>query len=103
MIGGAQLYAETLIRPDPSFNADRILLTRIKDPDFVDCDAFFPEFRAAEDREGRQKANDDETEKDLQKWTRCSHKALEEFVGFDVAEGDQVEKGITYEFQMWTR
>jgi dihydrofolate reductase len=101
MIGGAQLYTETLTLSDPSFNADRILLTRVKDPSFNECDAFFPEFRSIEDRE--VSSANGEVKSEPGKWIRSSHKALEDFVGFEVAEGDQIEKGVTYEFQMWTR
>jgi dihydrofolate reductase len=36
-------------------------------------------------------------------WKRVSHKTLEEWVGFEVPEGEQEENGIKYEFQMWIR
>ena len=36
-------------------------------------------------------------------WRRASHKDLEDFVGFEVVEGDQKEKDVVYEFQMWVR
>lgn len=36
-------------------------------------------------------------------WRRASHDELKEYAGFDVPEGIQEEKGVQYEFQMWTR
>lgn len=36
-------------------------------------------------------------------WVKASHADLQEWVGVDVAEGVQEEKGVQYEFQMWTR
>ncbi|KAG6898119.1 hypothetical protein C0992_005446 [Termitomyces sp. T32_za158] len=90
VIGGASLYSETLaLTPSSSAVVDRILLTRIL-TDFNDCDVFMPDFL----RDG--------TEGGLP-WTRSSHGELEEWVGFTVPEGVQEEKGVQYEFQMWTR
>ncbi|QRV91141.1 dihydrofolate reductase domain-containing protein [Ceratobasidium sp. AG-Ba] len=54
-------------------------------PAFDECDVFFPDF-----------------EKDGS-WTRASHSQLVDWVGFDVLEGVQEEKGIKYEFQLWVR
>ncbi|KAK4055020.1 hypothetical protein OIO90_003361 [Microbotryomycetes sp. JL221] len=91
LIGGAQLYNQVLSRPDSSeYSLERILLTRVK-TDFEGCDAFLDDF-----------------ERDTQ-WQRSSHTELEQWVGFEVPKGDQVEKDriggteVTYEFQMWTR
>lgn len=99
MIGGAQLYTHTLAVPHASFVADRILVTRIKDPTFEQCDVFFPEFRAADQRE-----TSGETVGAAEgRWRRSTHEELEQWVGFAVARGDQVEKGVAYEFQMWVR
>ena len=64
---------------------DRVLLTRILSPDF-ECDVFLDDFQ-----------------KDEAEWKRVSHKALQEWVGFEVPEGEQEESGIKYEFQMWIR
>lgn len=65
---------------------DRVLLTRILSPDF-DCDVFLDDFQ----KDGKAE------------WKRVSHKALEEWAGFEVPEGEQEENGIKYEFQMWIR
>lgn len=89
VIGGASLYAETLgFSPSAKASVDRILLTRILTPEFEDCDTFMPDFQKAGD--GKE-------------WTRASHQALRNWVGFEVPEGTQDENGVSYEFQMWTR
>jgi len=89
VIGGASLYAETLgLSPSAKASVDRVLLTRILTPEFEDCDTFMPDFL----KSGNGK-----------EWTRASHKALQDWVGFEVPEGTQEEKGVSYEFQMWTR
>lgn len=91
IIGGASLYTESLLLP-PSSTAvvDRILLTRIMAPSFDDCDVFMPDFQ-----------NDPSQTK--APWKRALHQELQEWVGFEVPKGIQEEKGIQYEFQMWTR
>ncbi|KNZ77443.1 Dihydrofolate reductase [Termitomyces sp. J132] len=90
IIGGASLYSEALaLKPSSSAAVDRILLTRIL-TDFNDCDVFMPDFL----REGEERGLP---------WTQSSHRELEEWVGFKVPEGVQEEKGVQYEFQMWTR
>ncbi|KAG8695499.1 dihydrofolate reductase [Ceratobasidium sp. 394] len=81
IIGGASIYAQALQHP----NATRILLTRVLEPAYDECDVFFPEIRKGSD------------------WARASHAQLVEWVGFDVAEGVQEEKGTKYEFQMWVK
>ena len=93
IIGGATLYAESLLLPcsDPAF-VDRVLLTRILAPAFDDCDVFMPDFAAERKADGIREA-----------WRRASHQELQEWVGFDVPEGVQEEKGVQYEFQMWVR
>ncbi|KAH6917405.1 dihydrofolate reductase [Coprinopsis sp. MPI-PUGE-AT-0042] len=87
VIGGATLYHETLALPvsDATPYVDRILITRILEPEF-ECDVFMPEF------------NQDE-----KSWTQSSHAELQAWVGIDVPEGVQEEKGVKYEFQMWMR
>jgi dihydrofolate reductase len=86
LIGGASLYAELLAAPPsaPAF-VDRVLLTRVLEPSFDDCDVFMPEF-----------------DKD-EKWKRTEHAELVHWVGSDVPEGVQNENGVKYEFQMWVR
>lgn len=97
VIGGASIYKATLnlsaIHPDSYKNmrADRILLTRILSPAFEDCDVFFPEFRDEKHQDGHPV------------WVQASHEELESWVGNTVPRGKQFEKGVEYEFQMWTR
>ena len=89
IIGGATIYNEALALPFSSSEPglDRILLTRIFSPEFKECDTFFPDIC---------KENSEE-------WTRTRHATLQDWVGFEVSEGEQEEKGIKYEFQMWMR
>ncbi|KAI9458428.1 dihydrofolate reductase-like domain-containing protein [Lactarius psammicola] len=82
VIGGAKLYAAAL-----PF-AERVLLTRIVEPAFEECDVFMPDFIGGEGG---------------QEWTRAGHDALSAWVGFDVPKGQQSEGGVEYEFEMWTR
>lgn len=90
IIGGAQIYAESLAMPlsptEPG--VDRVLLTRILSPDF-DCDVFLNDF--LQEKEGKLE------------WRRALHKELQDWVGFEVPEGEQEENGVKYEFQMWVR
>ena len=92
IIGGVSLYADTLALP-PSSNAfvDRVLLTRISSPAFEDCDVHLPHFLSDRDSQGNAM------------WTRVPNAGLKEWTGLDVPEGIQTEKGVEYEFQMWTR
>ncbi|KAG7450541.1 uncharacterized protein BT62DRAFT_520479 [Guyanagaster necrorhizus] len=93
VIGGASLYSECL-RLSPSSIipfVDRVLLTRIISPSFDECDVFMPDFLAETNEEG------------VLIWERATYDALKEWVGFEVPEGVQEEKGIQYEFQMWIR
>lgn len=70
---------------------ERVLLTRIISPSFEECDVFMPDFLAETNEAG------------VPVWERATHDALKEWVGFEVPEGEQEEKGIQYEFQMWVR
>ncbi|KAF8609458.1 hypothetical protein BDV93DRAFT_518273 [Ceratobasidium sp. AG-I] len=81
IIGGASIYTQALQNP----NATRILLTRVIEPAYEECDVFFPEIR------------------ENNEWVRARHAQLVEWVGFDVPEGVQEEKGTKYEFQMWVK
>ncbi|KAJ8083975.1 hypothetical protein PM082_002742 [Marasmius tenuissimus] len=87
VIGGATVYAKSLKSPPSSSIAfvDRVLLTRILSPSFDECDVFMPDFQSSSD------------------WKRVPHNSLCEWVGFEVPEGVQEEKGVQYEFQLWTR
>ncbi|KAL1740018.1 dihydrofolate reductase-like domain-containing protein [Schizophyllum fasciatum] len=87
IIGGATLYEETL-NLSPSETGpfvDRILITRVLDPAFNECDAYFPDIAVCEE------------------WRQAPHDELEGWLGFDVPRGVQEEKGVKYEFQMWVR
>jgi len=96
IIGGASLYRQTLkLASNPSAASDttstppivnRVLLTRITEPN-LECDTFIPDLNNGENGV----------------WEQRSHAELEEWVGLEVAQGVQEEKGVKYEFQMWTR
>ncbi|KAL4065602.1 dihydrofolate reductase-like domain-containing protein [Scleroderma yunnanense] len=91
IMGGASLYQETLSSPSPSLLADRVLLTRIHNPDYP-CDEFLPDF-LAEERGGSS-------------WRRASHAEFVEWAGlsdFNIPDGIQEEHGVKFEFQMWVR
>jgi dihydrofolate reductase len=79
VIGGAQLYKSALAFPA----TDRVLLTRIHEPDF-ECDTFFPPIEE-------------------QGWTRASWNDLIKWVdlGGEVEQDKQVD--AVWEYQMWTR
>ncbi|KIM48222.1 hypothetical protein M413DRAFT_439942 [Hebeloma cylindrosporum] len=89
IIGGATVYAESLALPMSSTEpiVDRVLLTRILSPEFNECDVFMPDFLTSEKTH----------------WRKSTHSDLEEWVGFEVPEGEQEENGVKYEFQMWVR
>ncbi|KAI0287348.1 dihydrofolate reductase-like domain-containing protein [Russula brevipes] len=85
VIGGARLYAAALPL------AERVLLTRIIEPSFEDCDVFMPNFIAGEGGGGGGE------------WARAPHDALSAWVEFEVPRGVQEERGVKYEFEMWIR
>jgi dihydrofolate reductase len=86
LIGGAQLYNECLTLPiSNTVHVDRVLLTRIHEPAFDECDTFMSDVASSPE------------------WNRASHEELEAWVGMDVPSGMQQENGVQYEFQMWTR
>ena len=80
------MYAESLALPISSTEptVDRVLLTRILSPEFNECNVLMPDFLTSH-------------------WKRSTHAELEEWVGFEVSEGEQEENGVKYEFQMWVR
>jgi dihydrofolate reductase len=80
VIGGARLYTAALPQ------AERVLLTRILEPAFEECDVFMPDFIG----DGRE-------------WARAPHNALNDWVGFEVPSGVREERGVKYEFEMWIR
>lgn len=109
IIGGATIYDQAL-RTLPPLN--RILLTRILEPSFDECDVFLPEFRS---RVPQASINEDigdagKTQENaamragtLAEWERADHGALIQWVGFDTPRGVNEEKGVKYEFQLWVR
>jgi dihydrofolate reductase len=84
VIGGGQIYAAVLRRPE----ARRVLLTSI-DAEY-DCDTFFP-IRLGTD-EGTEPG-----------WTRRSDEEWKAWTGEETENGRREEAGIKYEFQMWER
>ncbi len=82
VIGGARLYATVLPL------AERVLVTRITEPSFEECDVFMPDFIGGAGGG---------------KWSRVPHEALCAWVGFDVPGGMQEERGVKYEYEMWIR
>ncbi|KAH8085392.1 dihydrofolate reductase-like domain-containing protein [Filobasidium floriforme] len=127
LIGGAQLYTLALQHD----LVDRILFTRVLSPGFEGvCDVFLPDFTGGfrrkigerqdndEDhdhennkqnkvnKEDVEKANSKEQEEkasSVWKFKQRPHSALEEFVGFQVPEGEVEEKGVRYRFELWER
>ncbi|KAI6000708.1 dihydrofolate reductase [Pisolithus albus] len=92
-----RLFIIAPLLPRQSLYADRILLTRIHEPDFPECDVSLPDFLNAE-REGSGSGG--------LSWKRASHAELVAWSGlvdFDIPEGVQEENGIRFEFQMWLR
>lgn len=86
LIGGASLYTECLDLPaGASGFVDRILLTRVAQPAFDDCDVFMPNFDAGVG------------------WRQADHEELVNWVGSAVPVGVQEEGEVKYEFQMWVR
>jgi len=83
VIGGAQLYTAALPL------AERVLLTRIIEPAFEECDVFMPDFISGDGGGGE--------------WTRAPHDALCDWVGFEVPSGVREERGVKYGFEMWIR
>jgi dihydrofolate reductase len=106
IIGGAELYQHALTSSQTLYTLDRILLTRVLEPEFPECDVFLPEFRSAEqiaaENAGSPLAETTETNGSHQ-WRRAAHKELSSWVGFNVPSGIQEEKGVKYQFQMWVR
>jgi dihydrofolate reductase len=93
IIGGATIYKQSLALP----NLERILLTRVLEPSFDECDVFLPEFRSGVDRSNVQNG---ESERVVRAWNQAPHAELVNWAGWDVPEGKQTEKGVDYEFQM---
>jgi dihydrofolate reductase len=103
LIGGAQLYSQAMQQPLKNAKVDRLLITRILEPSFDECDVFLPEFRnesqIAEDQEGGKK----ESQAGDAEWKKCDAGDLATFVGENVQDGVVEEKGVRYQLQMWQR
>ena len=87
LIGGSQLYTQALTT-SPTL-VDRVLLTRIVQPDF-DCDTHLTDFASQSDQQGKI-------------WRPSSHAELCDWVGWQVPSGEIEEKGVRYKYEMWTR
>lgn len=83
---------------------DRLLITRIYDPAFEECDVFLPEFRAdgqiKEEADGKQLGTDDSSRSE---WKYCKEGELADFIGEDVESDIIEEEGVRYQLQMWER
>lgn len=95
LIGGAQLYTQAMQAAPEGAVLDRLLITRIHQPSFDECDVFLPEFR-----NDRQTGHEGST---AAEWRQSSGLALDAFVGDEVQKGVVEEKGVQYELQMWER
>lgn len=106
IIGGATIYTQAL---QTLPNLDRILLTRVLEPSFDECDVFLPEFRPVESVDDGEKEEGKEVSSVAvgrvvsPSWEQADHDGLVRWVGFDVAKGINEENGVKYEFQMWVR
>jgi dihydrofolate reductase len=82
---------------------DRLMITRIYDPVFEDCDVFLPEFR--NDVQIANEMQEEITVHDVGPcdWRQCNEADLDDFVGEEVQKGIMEEKGVRYELQMWKR
>lgn len=100
LIGGAQLYAQAMQATPKTAVLERLLITRIYEPGFEECDVFLPEFRRdwqieQEEKEGNQQG-------DCQ-WRHCTESELDDFVEEETEKGVIEEKGVRYRLQMWSR
>lgn len=120
LIGGSQLYAQAMkeLAAHSSSSSslaklDCLLITRIVSPHF-DCDVFLPEFRTRQqvqdDGELAQEAASSTAEQsrplDVAQWEKRPSSELRDWLGDSDIEGVGAgvveEKGVRYEFQMWT-
>lgn len=95
LIGGSQIYAQCLEDTNTEQPlVDRILLTRVLEPAFDECDVFLPDFA----QQTRSSAGGEE-----KAWKQSTHQELADWVGWDVPEGVVEEKGVKYRYEMWVR
>lgn len=96
LIGGSQIYAQCLEdRNTEQPLVDRILLTRVLEPAFDECDVFLPDFA----KQTRPVSSGEEGKV----WTQSEHRELVDWVGWDVPEGVVEEKGVKYRYEMWVK
>jgi dihydrofolate reductase len=69
-----------------------VLLTRITNE--VECDTCLDDFTS-------RTTTTSESGEESKMWRLASHKELEEYVGFEVKEGEVEEKGFKYRFELW--
>jgi dihydrofolate reductase len=70
---------------------DRVLLTRITNE--VECDTFLDDFTSRMSSLGHGSQD--------KMWRLAEHRELEQYVGFEVKEGEVEEKEFKYRFEMW--
>jgi dihydrofolate reductase len=109
LIGGAQLWDEAVQKQQKGSGSskwilDTLLITRIHEPAFEECDVFLPEFRT--DEQARQ--DNDEPVAGLEETTskgyiRSSPQDLDDFIGEAVEHGVVEEKDTRYSLQMWKK
>lgn len=121
VIGGAQLYKDLLSLDSNVATVDKLLVTRILAPRY-DCDAFFPEFRTAQQYKGEldlanaiAEAGQIETEQPpstltRQEWTQASPESLREYLGSacpavlaDSKDMVTNEGETWYQYQLWEK
>ena len=108
LIGGAQLYNLFLQNPrQQEFHLQRLLITRIKQPAFPDCDTFLDEFRSRQQLEADAAGQTATTPLEQCRWKKAAHSELWEFLGPTAPEevkqnATRKEGDVEYELQMWT-
>lgn len=97
LIGGAQLYNLSLTSSPSLIN--RLLLTRVQSADGsdIECDTYLEDFTS------HLKPSPDGSTATDKAWRLASHAELEEYVGFEVQQGEVEEKGFKYRFELWVR
>lgn len=121
VIGGAQLYTDLLKLNSVVATVDKLLVTRIMAPRY-ECDAYFPEFRTAEQyrsevehakqiaAEGTDGAEQLQGLLKQQEWTQASANSLRQYLGSacpaslkDSQDMVTSEGGTWYQYQLWEK
>ncbi|KAJ9479671.1 Dihydrofolate reductase [Pseudozyma hubeiensis] len=121
VIGGAQLYTDLLNLDSNVATVDKLLVTRMLAPQY-ECDAFFPEFRTAQQykgelddanaiaRNGQVEMEQAQSTLTRQEWTHASADSLREYLGSacPAALADSKDmvtnEGETwYQYQLWEK